>query len=63
LSLPVKRQRTRHVALTFDMAVGGVYLRQMINLTFFDSHYAAAALNLDGKIISFDQWNPTEPLS
>lgn len=60
---PVKRERKRHVALTSDMAVAGVYLRQTINLTFFDSNYAAAALNLDGKIISFDQWNPTEPLS
>jgi len=44
-----------YVALTPDIAVASAYLRQTINLTFFDSHYAAAALNLDGKIISFDQ--------
>ncbi|MGB9760090.1 MAG: type II toxin-antitoxin system VapC family toxin [Thermoproteota archaeon] len=45
----------KYVALTPDIAVASVYLRQTLNLTFFDSHYAATALNLDGKIISFDQ--------
>lgn len=44
----------KYVALTPDVAVASVYLRQTLNLTFFDSHYAATALNLDRKIISFD---------
>ncbi len=44
-----------YVALKPDTAVASVYLRQTLNLTFFDSHYAAASLNLDRKIISFDQ--------
>ncbi len=46
---------TRYIPLTPDIAVASTYLRQTLNLTFFDSHYAATALNLDGKIISFDQ--------
>lgn len=45
----------RYITLTPDVAVASVYLRQTLNLTFFDSHYAATALNLDRKIISFDQ--------
>jgi len=45
----------RYIALTPDVAVASAYLRQTLNLTFFDSHYAATALNLDRKIISFDQ--------
>lgn len=45
----------QHIALTPDVAVASVYLRQTLNLTFFDSHYAAIALNLDRKIVSFDQ--------
>jgi len=45
----------RYIALTPDVAVASVYLRQTLNLTFFDSHYAATALNLDRKILSFDQ--------
>lgn len=44
-----------YIALTPDVAVASVYLRQTLNLTFFDSHYAAAALNMDRKIISFDR--------
>jgi len=44
-----------YVALTPDIAVASVYLRQTLNLTFFDSHYAATALKHDRKIISFDQ--------
>ena len=44
-----------YIPLTPDIAVASVYLRQNLNLTFFDSHYAATALNLDGKIISFDK--------
>jgi predicted nucleic acid-binding protein len=45
----------KYVALTPDVAVASVYLRQTLNLTFFDSHYAATALKHDRKIISFDQ--------
>lgn len=45
----------KYVALTPDIAVASVYLRQTLNLTFFDSHYAETALNLDRKIISFDK--------
>jgi len=45
----------RYIALTPDVAVASVYLRQTLNLTFFHSHYAATALNLDRKILSFDQ--------
>ncbi|MEM1907596.1 MAG: PIN domain-containing protein [Thermosphaera sp.] len=44
-----------YVVLTPDVALTSVYLRQTLNLSFFDSHYAATALNLDGKIISFDK--------
>lgn len=44
-----------YISLTPDIAVASVYLRQTLNLTFFDSHYAATALNADRKIISFDQ--------
>lgn len=43
-----------YVPLTADTAVTATYLRQNRQLTFFDSHYAATALSLDGKIISFD---------
>jgi len=45
---------TRYVALTPDVAVTSVYLRQTHGLSFFDSHYAASALGGDGEIISFD---------
>jgi predicted nucleic acid-binding protein len=51
----------RYVALTPDVAVASAYLRQILNLTFFDSHYAATALNLDRKIISFDHAYDTVP--
>lgn len=44
----------KYVPLTPDTAVASVYLRQTLDLTFFDSHYAATALSLDRKIISFD---------
>ncbi|MEM2913261.1 MAG: PIN domain-containing protein [Candidatus Bathyarchaeia archaeon] len=44
-----------YVPLTPDTAVASVYLRQTLNLSFFDSHYAATALSLDRKIISFDK--------
>ena len=45
----------KYITLTPDVAVASVYLRQTLDLTFFDSHYAATALNLDRKVISFDQ--------
>lgn len=44
-----------YLSLTPDVAVASVYLGQTLNLTFFDSHYAAAALTLDRGILSFDQ--------
>ena len=44
-----------YVALTPDISVASVYLRQTLNLSFFDSYYAATALSLDGRIISFDR--------
>ena len=44
----------KYTPLTPDTAVASVYLRQTLNLTFFDSHYAATALNLDRKILSLD---------
>jgi len=40
--------------LTPDVTLTAVYLRQTLKITFFDSHYAAAALNTDRTIISFD---------
>ncbi|MEM2130725.1 MAG: PIN domain-containing protein [Candidatus Bathyarchaeia archaeon] len=45
----------KYVVLTPDIAVASVYLRRTLNLSFFDSHYAATALNLDRKVISFDK--------
>ncbi|MBA7495483.1 hypothetical protein ES702_06070 [subsurface metagenome] len=45
----------KYIALTPDAAVTSVYLRQTLDLTFFDSHYAATALNQDRTIISFDK--------
>jgi predicted nucleic acid-binding protein len=44
-----------YVALTPDITVASVYLRQTLNLTFFNSHHATTALNFDRKILSFDQ--------
>jgi len=41
--------------LTPDVTLSSVFLRQTFRLGFFDSHYASAALKLDGKIISFDK--------
>ncbi len=41
--------------LTPDVALSAVFLRQTFHLGFFDSHYAATALRLDGCIISFDR--------
>lgn len=45
----------KYIPLTPDVAVASMYLRQTLNLTFFDSHYAATALSQDRTIISFDQ--------
>jgi len=42
------------IPLTPEIALTSVYLRQELGLSFFDSHYAATALKLDRKIISFD---------
>jgi predicted nucleic acid-binding protein len=55
LSAVAALPNVQYVALTPDVAVASVYLRQTLNLTFFDSHYVATALNLDRKIISFDR--------
>ena len=41
--------------LTPDVVLSAVLLRQMFHLGFFDSHYAATALKVDGSIISFDK--------
>ena len=42
------------IPLTPEIALTSVYIRQKWGLSFFDSHYAATALGLDRKIISFD---------
>ena len=55
LAALVALPNVKYVALTPDVAVASVYLRQTLNLAFFGSHYAATALNQDGTIISFDQ--------
>ena len=55
LSAVAALPNVNYAALTPDVAVTSVYLRQILNLTFFDSHYAATALNIDQNIISFDQ--------
>ena len=55
LSAVAALPNAKYVALTPDVAVASVYLRNTLNLTFFDSHYAATALSSDRKIISFDQ--------
>lgn len=44
-----------YVPLTPYLAVASVYIRKNFKLSFFDSHYAATALNLDKMIISFDK--------
>ncbi len=43
-----------YMSFTPEEALTSVYLRKEMGLSFFDSHYAATALNLDGEIISFD---------
>lgn len=45
----------KYVPLTPKIVLLSAYLRKQYNLTFFDSHYAATALSLDRKIISFDR--------
>ena len=55
LSAVAALPNVRYAALTPDVAVASAYLRSSLGLSFFDSHYAAAALGLDGKIISFDR--------
>jgi predicted nucleic acid-binding protein len=41
--------------LTPDIVLSAVYLRDAFKLGFFDSHYAATALNMDSDIVSFDR--------
>jgi len=55
LAAIVALPNVKYLPLTPDVAVASTYLRQTLDLTFFDSHYAATALNQDGKILSFDQ--------
>lgn len=55
LSAVAALPNVRYEALTPDVAVASAYLRRSLDLSFFDSHYAAAALSLDGRIISFDK--------
>jgi predicted nucleic acid-binding protein len=43
------------LALTPKTILLSITLREENNLGFFDSHHAAAALEIDGKIISTDQ--------
>jgi len=38
-----------------DLILTSIYLRETHNLSFFDSHYAATALQLDAEIISTDK--------
>ncbi|MBN2334326.1 PIN domain-containing protein [Candidatus Bathyarchaeota archaeon] len=45
----------KYAPLTPDLVLASVYLRQTLGLTFFDSHYAATALNYDRRIISADR--------
>ncbi len=49
LSLP----NVGFIPITPEIVITSVKLRQELGLSFFDSHYAATALYLDGKIISF----------
>ncbi len=51
LSLP----NVNFIPLTPEIVITSVRLRQEFGLSFFDSHYAATAIYLDGKIISFDK--------
>ena len=51
----------RYIPLTPDLVMASVYLRQTLDMTFFDSHYAATALKLDRHIISKDRAYDTVP--
>ena len=51
LSLP----NVGFIPLTPEIIITSIRLREKIGLSFFDSHYAATALYLDGRIISFDE--------
>ncbi len=51
LSLP----NAGFIPLTPEIVITSIRLREKIGLSFFDSHYAATALYLDGQIISFDE--------
>lgn len=46
---------TRLTPLTTEIILSSIYLRKTHGLTFFDSHYAATALNNDRVIISKDR--------
>lgn len=46
---------THFEPLTPEVVLSAVFLRQTHDLGFFDSHYAATALNLDRRILSFDR--------
>ena len=46
---------TTYTPLTPETILTAITLRQEHNLTFFDSHYAATALQTDQQIISTDQ--------
>jgi predicted nucleic acid-binding protein len=41
--------------ISADIILTSIYLREPYNLSFFDSHYAATALQLDAEIISTDK--------
>jgi predicted nucleic acid-binding protein len=45
----------KYISLTSDIAVASTYVRQTLNLTFFDPHCAATTLNQDRKTLSFDK--------
>jgi len=55
LSALASLPKVTYPPFTPEIALAAVYLRKEAGLSFFDSHYAAAALNLDGSIISFDK--------
>lgn len=44
-----------YTPLSVDIVLTSIYLRQNHNLTFFDSHYGATALQGDAEIISTDK--------
>ncbi|MFP3951967.1 MAG: type II toxin-antitoxin system VapC family toxin [Candidatus Bathyarchaeia archaeon] len=44
-----------YIPLSVDIVLTSIYLRENHSLSFFDSHYAATALQEDAEIISTDQ--------